>query len=66
MTRIAKRGRSLVLVPAWEGQKPASELARLAQIGERARTDYVALASAEDVRIVVEFRRRSPGLTVRR
>jgi len=56
-------GRSLVLVPAWEGQKPASELAHLAAVGERARTDYVALASALDADVMdwEYFQRQATG-----
>jgi glycosyltransferase involved in cell wall biosynthesis len=41
-----------VLVPAWDGQLPAAELQRLAAAGERARTDYAALASALDADVM--------------
>ena len=41
-----------MLVPAWDGQLPAAELERLAAAGERARTDYVALASALDADVM--------------
>jgi len=44
--------RSLVLPPAWQGQKSASELAHLAANGERARTDYVELARALDADVM--------------
>ncbi len=44
--------RNLVLVPIWQGQKPPSELASLAASGERARTDYVALAQALDADVM--------------
>lgn len=52
MRSRTRTARSLLLVPAWEGQKPAGELARLAETGERARTDYVALASALDADVM--------------
>lgn len=45
-------GRSLVMVPAWEGQLPAHELARQARAGERPRTDYVVLAEALDADVM--------------
>ena len=39
-----RNGRSLLLAPTWEGQAAPEELARAAAAGDRARTDYVALA----------------------
>ncbi len=44
--------RSLVLPPAWQGQESAFELAHLAAIGARARTDYVELARALDADVM--------------
>ena len=47
-----RQRRSIVLAPAWEGQPPAADLARLAEAGDRARTDYVALATALDADVM--------------
>ncbi|NJC71277.1 glycosyltransferase family 4 protein [Planosporangium thailandense] len=43
---FAKRGRGLLLVPAWRGQQTRAELAGAAEAGERPRSDYVELARA--------------------
>ena len=47
-----RNGRSLLLVPVWEGQKSREELTRLAAEGRRARQEYVALADGLDADIM--------------
>jgi glycosyltransferase involved in cell wall biosynthesis len=44
--------RNLVMVPAWPGQLTRQELAHLASLGERPRTDYVELARALDADVM--------------
>jgi glycosyltransferase involved in cell wall biosynthesis len=48
----AQNGRSLLLVPVWEGQPSREELARQAAEGVRARQEYVALADGLDAEIM--------------
>jgi glycosyltransferase involved in cell wall biosynthesis len=47
-----KRGRTLLMVPAWPGQETVPELERQAAAGERARSDYVELARALDADVM--------------
>jgi glycosyltransferase involved in cell wall biosynthesis len=47
-----KRGRGLLMVPAWRGQQARAELERQAAAGERPRSDYVELARALDADIM--------------